>query len=341
MIKIVFVKYLFIIQFCCNILLIYFFVHKHFPYASGKCPSISKKNTLKEGSMIEFTYNISSNVHIVDLNKPIDADFECVQTKKLVDYVSTIVCLHEKNTDMVISDAFRKDNSIWEEGHITQILQFLIRNPRLDFVDVGANIGSYTMYVAALGRSVVAIECFAPNVARIVKAIQLSGVSNQVVIVQNALFTRSGELLRLSNDSYNIGGQILQVPVNETNQHAVNQKSFKNDPYIMKTVTFDEILPIFLTRGIREVILKMDIEGSEIYVIQNGSRVFDTLEIPLIQMEWLAIRLYAGRGEVIIDFFTQRNYNPMTLTCSKLDPMRHRSWPDEIFWIKKNRQTFC
>ncbi|CAF4046000.1 unnamed protein product, partial [Rotaria sp. Silwood2] len=110
---------------------------------------------------------------------------------------------------------------------------------------------------------------------------------------------------------------------------------------IVKTITFDELLPILVARGVRGAIIKIDIEGSESFVIESGSRVFDTLEIPFIQMEWFKVRDYPDRVKIIIDFFVKRNYDPKTLSCQLLNVNQHITWPNDLCWIKRNVSNFC
>jgi FkbM family methyltransferase len=259
-----------------------------------------------------------------------------MKTKTLLNYINTNICLHESAKDTVISKSFRDTTSIWDEEPVTRILQLLLRHPHLDFIDIGANIGSYTMYAASLGRFVLAIDCFAPNIDRIHRAVQLANVANRVVLVQNALFTHSGQYLRLSNDATNIGGQ--EIDVSKDQSH--NQSTI-NDPYIVKTIKFDELAPILISRGIRGAIMKIDIEGSESYVMESGSLIFDLFEIPYIQMEWFKVRHYPDRIKVIVDFFAKRNYDPMTFSCQSLNSAQNLTWPGDMCWIKRNVSNFC
>jgi FkbM family methyltransferase len=290
---------------------------------------------------IKTIFDISSNVHIVDLYALSNTKFQCIKTKKLLRNISTNICLHQTIKDLYVSGAYHASSSIWEERQVTRILQLLIRHPHLDFIDIGANIGSYTMYVAALGRFVLAIDCFAPNLVRLRRAIQLTNVIDRVVLVQNALFTQSGQSLRLSVDTKNIGGQGINPSRNRTHKHRSVNNLSTNNPYIVKTITFDEVLPILLARGVRGALMKMDIEGSESFVVENGSRVFDTVNIPFVQMEWKIVRQYDDRVQVILNFFNQRNYHPMTRSCQLLNSQEHTLWPEEIYWLKGNASNFC
>jgi FkbM family methyltransferase len=286
-------------------------------------------------------YNISPNVHIVDLHAPINTKFQCITTKKLLNTISTNICLHQRKKDVYVSGAFQDSTSIWEEEQVTRTLRLLIRHPQLDFIDIGANIGTYTMFVAALGRFVLAIDCFAPNLVRLRRAIQLRNVADRVILIQNAIFTHSGQSLRLSIDTRNIGGQGINLSRNRSHKHRAGKNLSTKNPYIVRTITFDEVLPILLKHGVRGALMKVDIEGSESFLVESGSQVFDTLNIPFVQMEWRLVSQYDERVEVLLKFFDKRNYNPTTTSCQLLNPREHTTWPEDIYWLRKNASDFC
>jgi FkbM family methyltransferase len=306
-----------------------FIGHQNYSYTS---PFILIKS-LK--ILAENSLYISSNVHSINLSEPINGNFTCMKTKTLLNYFTPHICLHAQQTDVYVSKSFN-NNSIWEEVGVTHILHLLLRHPHLDFIDIGANIGTYTMYAAALGRFVLAIDCFGPNINRIHRAVQLSNVATRVVLIQNALFNRSGQSLRLSDEVTNMGGQELDFSTNRT-----YNRSIINNPFIVKTITFDELAPILLARDIRGAIMKIDIEGSESFVVESGSRVFDTVDIPFIQMEWARVRHYPERVKVIFDFFAKRDYDPRTVSCQLLQPAQHMGWLNDVYWIKRNVSSFC
>ncbi|CAF1427123.1 unnamed protein product [Rotaria sordida] len=248
------------------------------------CKSNCTSYTPSIKNLIEIPFQVSSNIQIINLNQPINADFKCINTKKLLDFINTTICLHETKNEIYVSNSFQNTTSIWEEEGVIRILQLLIRHPHFDFIDIGANIGTYTMYAAALGRFVLAID-----------------LSKKVLTNQNII----------------------------------------KDPYIVKTITFDELLPILVARGVRGAIIKIDIESSESFVVESGSRVFDALEIPFVQMEWIHVRSYFDRAKVIIDFFVKRNYDPKSYSCQLLNTTQYATWPSDVCWIKRNVSNFC
>ena len=278
------------------------------------------------------TLKLSSDVRTVNFEQAVNSNFTCLRTKTLLHLISTTICIHDRSKDQAVSNAFQVNTSIWDEEGVVRILTLLIRHPHLDLIDIGANIGTYTMYAAALGRFVLSIECFAPNIARVHRAVQLANVANRVVLVQNALFTQTGQYLRLSHDASNIGGQEID---------ASRKYNATEDPYIVKTIQFNDVLPILIARGIRGAILKVDIEGSESFVVESGEKIFDRLEIPFVQMEWPKLRYHPERVKVVLEFFARRQYNPTDHACKLLNVTQQATWPTEVYWIKSNASNFC
>ncbi|CAF1365850.1 unnamed protein product, partial [Adineta ricciae] len=244
--------------------------------------------------------NFSHNVNLVDLRFETKESITCTKTKILLNRIQTTICLHDSRD--AVSNQIRKEK-IWEEEHLTKLFQYLIDNPQMNFIDIGANVGAYTMFVASLGRQVISIECFKPSLDRIRRAIQIENVQNHVTLIGNAIYTQSGVDLPLKPDPNNIGSQELDLIANPREI---------NGTYLVKTIQFDDILPILKGKQIRHAIMKMDIQWSEMYVCLTGSGVFDYMNIPIVLMEWdiSGKERYGSRLKFILSFFLRRNYIP-------------------------------
>jgi len=96
-----------------------------------------------------------------------------------------------------------------------------IRWLHLYFINSGANIGTHTMFGAALGRFVFAIHCFSPNFVRLYWAIQLANAYDRFVFVQNTFVTHSGPFFLLKADTRNIGEQWTSPPSRRFTKHHV------------------------------------------------------------------------------------------------------------------------
>ncbi len=276
--------------------------------------------------------SLVSAVNLVEPDRMLKNNMTCIKTKKLLNLYSTTICLH-KDSDYV-SDTIARD-LIWEEDYVTRLLNILIQNPHLDMIDIGANIGGYTMFTAgALGRFTLAVDCYMPNIERIARAMQIQRVQNRVVLVQNALYAKSGEYVKLSNDR--------PSGIHLTNYIPMDLAS----PYVVKTIRFDDLLPILIGRGVRAAIIKIDIEGAESYLCETGSLVFKLIDIQMVMMEWGDVirKTFQKRYQSIVDFFSKHNYVTTDEKCELLNSTDWRTtWPGNIYWIKQInfRKNIC
>lgn len=277
--------------------------------------------------------SVASHIHIIDPDHvSLDRNFTCIKTKKILNLFKTTVCIH--STDDYVSKTVAVSH-VWEEIEMTRLLRILIRHPHLDMIDIGANIGGFTMFTAgALGRFTLAVDCYLPNLERIARAVQIERVQNRVVLVQNALYSIAGKNLTIRTDD---PGNIRLS--NDTIAKASNRQ------FNAQTIRFDDLLPILERRGVRSALIKIDIETSESYMCETGSNVFQQIDIPFVMMEWHHWRVnHQKRYQFIVDFFTQRNYMPTDINCKELETSKWlKHWPGNIFWIKRIyiNETFC
>lgn len=274
--------------------------------------------------------DISNQIDIIDLQEDSKQNFTCIKTKYLLHIVRTTICLHDKD---FISNLLLKEG-IWEEHLLVKILGFLIRYPEMSFIDVGANIRTYTMFVASLGRFVLAIECFKPNIDRIRKAVQIEKAQGNVVLVGNAIFSESGQYLQLKHFPENFGGQ--EIIMNSTVNHS------NNDIYAVKTVRFDDILPILQKKNIRNAIMKVDIQWSELFLCETGTETFHYVNLPIVLMEWAVHVEYKDRMRVLLNCFIRRGYVATADMCKTLSENdAFHAWPVDIYWVKMNQSEIC
>jgi FkbM family methyltransferase len=130
------------------------------------------------------------------------------------------------------------------------------------FIDVGANIGSYTIWAAELGAEVVALEPAKDTFALLAENVALNSYS--VKLVEAA------------------AGAICGTARLTSGQDCVNRL----DPQgTVETtmVTIDSIIKDGIVAG-----MKVDVEGFEIEVLRGCERALSERRIRLIQLEWNA-----------------------------------------------------
>jgi len=128
------------------------------------------------------------------------------------------------------------------------------------FIDVGANIGTYTIWAAELGAEVIAIEPAADTFALLQENIALNGY--QVTAVRAAAGDHCGTARFTSG--LDAGNSLAP-----------------DGPVVTELVTIDALI------GDRRVTgMKVDVEGFEIDVLRGAARALADRRIGLIQVEW-------------------------------------------------------
>lgn len=127
------------------------------------------------------------------------------------------------------------------------------------FIDVGANIGVYSVYAAEQGAEVIAVEPNTRNAGRVREHLQLNGYDGQVV--QKALSDKPGVVHITENlDSLN---------------HLVDSGGVE-----VEATTLDDIV------GSRTAGVKIDVEGAEALVLAGARVALAERRLDPIQLEW-------------------------------------------------------
>jgi len=128
------------------------------------------------------------------------------------------------------------------------------------FVDVGANVGTYTIWAAELGAEVIALEPAADTFGLLKENVALNGY--QVRTVQAAAGARCGT-------------------ARFTAGRDAGNRLDPDGPVETRVVTIDSLI------GERRVTgMKVDVEGFEIEVLRGCTRALAEHRIGLIQLEW-------------------------------------------------------
>ena len=103
----------------------------------------------------------------------------------------TNICPFPTKEDVFISIVLNNKGS-WENHRVSELTTWLADNPTCGFIDIGANIGTYTLPIAALGNDVVAVDAVFEHAARIHKAASLSKMTDHITMLVNAVSDHHG-----------------------------------------------------------------------------------------------------------------------------------------------------
>lgn len=205
------------------------------------------------------------------------------------------------------------------------------------------------------------MEPFADHTLRLHKAVVLENLQDKIVLLQNALSDKRGEiklLEKMSDDQFNLGAQRLSRDEKRDYTKA-DMSTTKN---LVETILLDDIVDYVPPRSIfryldwvfcgyiywlinigvysfqrsySKAVMKIDIEGFETYAFLRAAKLFEKLDFRQVYMEWI----HASYKEVnlvtrMIDFFVMRNFTALSHDNNALDPKIWTEWPRDMRWVK-------
>ena len=274
---------------------------------------------------------INSAVNVIDSAVAGQDDSKCVRLAKLRPTVQ--ICVHDSTDDIYVSKSII-EGGFWESDHVTYIMKMLHHDQGLHVIDVGANIGQYTLIGAPLGRQVVAVEARLKHVQMIHNAVVLNGFQKQVTIVHNAVSDRR-EAVKLGFYPDNQGGTYVKA---NGEDGGVTKQSGDNS-LDAQSILLDDITPVV---NFSKAILKIDIETYECKALSHADALFDKVYIPYIFMEWMGIRKKPEVAQLIL-WLQKRQYEPFVIGNGHIDILElnsaHTTWPNDVYLKKKSEDA--
>ena len=131
------------------------------------------------------------------------------------------------------------------------------------FVDVGANVGTYSIWAADLGARVIAVEPMTDALRALDENATLNGYRFETV---NAALAKDPGVMRMTN-SLATRNHLLPGAETEGVEVAVR--------------TLDSVLGDRIAHGV-----KIDVEGAELLVLEGATTALSEGRLQVIQMEW-------------------------------------------------------
>ena len=267
-------------------------------------------------------------------------DIKCTLAK-VVSLESVLVfpiCIYDASQDKSISASLLfPSQPIFEEKNLLSTARWLNQLSDHGLIDIGANIGWFTMMAATLEFPVVAVEPRAENILRMQKAVGLRELGDRVTLIYNAVSDVRGRMRMLSHRKE----QGRTIVVCEK-----NCRDYDDDICLdaaVETILMDDLLGVIT---FRKAIMKIDVEGHEIRAFAKSDLLFKKILISLILMEWtwrqnFQSRTESDKSEVegFIDLLLSRGYQPQAENGKVLDIRRWDYWPTDVFWVLQRREV--
>ena len=316
-----------------------------------KTPTVKKTITEKETTLAPSIAGPKADVvehkkgfnlmDYVNAKLPADNDlnFECltgIAFSNTANRLQFPLCIFDPKIDIYVSAAIKRGHGVvWEADHVQRVLQQL-GTPREDMglIDIGANLGVFSLAAATAGHKVVSVEPMPSALRRLRKSIELGHIQDKISVVQAALSNDTGELF-LNIDTKNKGGSFL-VPKKGCTSYVYNHKCDINRP--IPIIFMDDLLEIITFKN---AIMKIDCEGFEYRAFKRSEKLLDTVNIPYILMEFMHYvgwwRKPSKKREVdkFIAYLKGKGYTPKTAMGIPLDSNMWFNWPNDITWTKQ------
>jgi len=146
-------------------------------------------------------------------------------------------------------------------------------NDATQFIDIGSNIGVFAITIAKAfpQKKIIAIEPLVENCAFLKHNVELNNISNIEII--NAAVLNSSEMVKFyPNPIHDGGGSIINTGVYRTGSVCLDANTYrlKNRKFLpeveVKAIKLDDIIRC-------KSVIKIDVEGAEISVIESGSSI--------------------------------------------------------------------
>ena len=257
-----------------------------------------------------------------DTLNQMEADTKCVslRTRK----GTTPVCIYDAVDDHYISKSLSTSGG-WETGFVNGIINLLKAHKDAEFLDLGCNIGAYTLSAAKLGFQTMAVDAVLENLQKLYKSVVLGKLQDKVTIIWNAI---SDDYSKVGLTKYkgNVGGTAIR-------NLTMNEGKITNSS-ITQTIRLDDLTPLF--KG-KRLVIKMDIETQEYNALKGAGSFFESVDVLAIQME-IYSHLNGPIGPKIIEYLRAKKYKPFGDTKKQklLDPgnMNKKTWPGDVYFMK-------
>ena len=239
----------------------------------------------------------------------------------------TPICVYKESVDQYISVYIRKTGT-WEELLLLNIVRLLKVYNNAILLDLGCNVGAFTLAAAKSHAHVVAVDPLLTNLALLSKSLYLGNLTQNVTLVWNAV-TSNYSTVTLQKYAGNVGGTAIKF--GPSRQEYIWES--------VNTIKLDDLLEFFIEKP---TIIKMDIETQEMNALLGGKLFFQTIDVRVVLMEynWHKKR---HSGIEIITFMENYGFRPFEDSRGHM-PLyieSRRQWPGEVFFLKQeNFQDF-
>ncbi|CAG5130629.1 unnamed protein product [Candidula unifasciata] len=183
-------------------------------------------------------------------------------------------------------------------------------------LDIGCNIGVYTVWVAALGNRVVALDMVGANLHLLQLSLYLNRLGKKVTLINNAVY----------RDHRTLEAFLGASRLNTSKPFKVQEDQSRTRVRV-RTICLNDLVPLLKDQTIY---MKMDIENTEHHALACADQLFRHVNIKIVQMEWH--RRVPEESKPILNFMAAHGY-AASLSSVQLSPV-------SLVTIRRNIDVF-
>lgn len=204
------------------------------------------------------------------------------------------VALHNEEYDNVRWKTIMQEGKYYEEEVHERFVKILANAPASVVVDIGSNIGYYTLLSAALGHTVISFEPNPANIMRICDSLRLNDYRDKVHVFQNAVSDQPGEMrLFVPRNPGAATIKNMNEKIEADADHQAITKVVTLDMFAREQGWFDR-------KDFAISLLKIDVEGKDPHVVLGASKLLSSGKVKNVLTE--ARRF--GRPNLLDSFVT-------------------------------------
>lgn len=227
---------------------------------------------------------------------------------KLAGFENASICTHHSSMEMISQLIHARGTWLTPEEY-DAFKQVACSAQRPFMLDVGSNIGSYSVPAAALGCHVVAFDPVMANLGRVVESVRRLGALENATFFNNFVGATHTHRGVQSANSENMGGmsflrEPLAVGAAGAVAFAVLDEMFEWEGRPVSPRTGRPFAP-------SEVgFLKVDAEGCDLEVLYGAQRLLQQSPVPFVTIEFSGDGncLHKCSGRAFVDFMYARGY---------------------------------
>ncbi|XP_075261123.1 uncharacterized protein LOC142352853 [Convolutriloba macropyga] len=227
------------------------------------------------------------------------------------------MCLFDSKVDQYISKMVER-GTIWDKRGVATVLTHLVHVQReiaergqdpisqLLFLDLGANIGTFTLPALSYGVPTISVEPLHGAMERLATSIDMNNfqLPTSLPLPSSMTSSKRSQLSTLHRKAVSDKQGCVKSKVNQLNKGGSEVVQVdcngegSDDDGVLRSVTVDDLVSIVpLSENTINVVIKMDVQGFEPYALKGASSLlFDNrFNVSLIYMEWAEMRLALGQ----------------------------------------------